>query len=125
VIPGLVAMVKLIFTDAIVAIEADRETEVLQRSRDLSRGRRWRIFFVLVPLMAADLAGSYLILSALHGAAYSRVVIALADSALSVGGQWTTVVVLLMYLGVAVPVTRATASHEARSASGRRAPREP
>ena len=109
VIPGLVAMVRLVFAGAIVAIEADRETEVLARSRALSRGHGWRIFLVLLPLMAADLLGSYLVLSALDQAAYSRVVIAVADSVLSVGGQWTTVAVLLMYLGVVRPAPPAKA----------------
>ena len=103
-IPGLVAMVRLIFTDVIVAIEADRETEVLARSRALSKGHGWRIFLVLLPLMAAGLVGTFLILGAFfQDAAYSRVVMALADSMLSVGGQWTTVAVLLMYLGVVRP----------------------
>jgi hypothetical protein len=100
VIPGVVAMVRLVFTDAIVAIEADRETEVLARSRVLSKGHGWRIFLVLLPLMAASLAGTFLILGAFEEAAYSRVVMAVADSVLSVGGQFTTVAVLLMYLGV-------------------------
>jgi hypothetical protein len=102
-IPGLVAMVRLIFTDVIVAIEADRETEVLARSRALSKGHGWRIFLVLLPLMAAGLVGTFLVLGAFEDAAYSRVVMALADSVLSVGGQWTTVAVLLMYLGVVRP----------------------
>ena len=100
VIPGLVAMVRLVFADVIVAIEADRETEVLARSRVLSKGHAWRIFFVLLPLMAASLVGSFLILGAFEKAADSRVVMAVADSLLSVGGQFTTVAVLLMYLGV-------------------------
>jgi hypothetical protein len=99
-IPGLVAMVRLVFADVIVAIEADRETEVLARSRVLSKGHAWRIFFVLLPLMAASLVGSFLILGAFEKAADSRVVMAVADSLLSVGGQFTTVAVLLMYLGV-------------------------
>jgi uncharacterized membrane protein len=102
-IPGLVAMVRLVFADVIVAIEADRETEVLARSRVLSKGHAWRIFFVLLPLMAASLVGSFLILGAFEKAAYSRVAMAVADSLLSVGGQWTTVAVLLMYLGVVRP----------------------
>jgi hypothetical protein len=106
-IPGLVAMVRLVFTDAIVAIEADRETEVLARSRVLAKGHGWRIFFVLLPLMAASLVGTFLILGAFEDAAYSRVVMALADSVLSVAGQWTTVAVLLMYLGVASPAAPA------------------
>ena len=99
-IPGLVAMVRLVFAGAIVAIEADRETEVLARSRILSRGHGWRIFLVLLPLMAASLVGTFLILGAFEEAGYSRVVMAVADSVLSVGGQFTTVAVLLMYLGV-------------------------
>jgi hypothetical protein len=106
-IPGLVAMVRLVFTDAIVAIEADRETEVLARSRSLSKGHGWRIFFVLLPLMAASLVGTFLILGAFEQAAYSRVAMAVADSVLSVGGQFTTVAVLLMYLGVVSPATPA------------------
>jgi hypothetical protein len=107
VVPGLVAMVRLIFAEAIVAIEADRETEVLARSRILSRGHGWRIFLVLLPLMAASLLGTFLILGAFEQAAYSRLVMAVADSVLSVGGQFTTVAVLLMYLGVLRPAAPA------------------
>jgi len=107
VIPGLVAMVRLIFADAIVAIEADRETEVLARSRVLAKGHGWRIFVVLLPYMVGSLVGSFLVLGAFEEAAHSRVVLALADSVLSVAGQWTTVAVLLMYLGVAKPAAPA------------------
>jgi hypothetical protein len=103
VIPGLVAMVRLIFADVIVAIEADRETEVLARSRVLAKGHGWRIFLVLLPLGVVGLVGSFLVLGACEEAVDSRVVMAVADSVLSVGGQWTTVAVLLMYLGVVRP----------------------
>jgi hypothetical protein len=109
VIPGLVAMVRLVFADVIVAIEADRETEVLARSRILTRGHGWRIFLVLLPLMAASLVGPFLILGAFEEAGYSRVVMAVADSVLSVGGQFTTVAVLLMYVGVVRPAAPAQA----------------
>jgi UPF0716 family protein affecting phage T7 exclusion len=105
VIPGVVAMVKLILTDAIVAIEADRESEALERSRELTEGRRWRIFGVLLPVMVVELAGTFVVLDALGAGTSSRVVIALVDSLLSVGGQWSTVVVLLLYLGI-VPVEK-------------------
>jgi hypothetical protein len=101
VVPGLMAMARLIFTDAIVAIEADREKHVISRSSDLSRGRRWRIFFVLLPMMILDLAGTFLVLGRLEGLMHSRVALALGDSLFSVGGQWNTVIVLLLYLGVA------------------------
>ena len=99
-IPGIVAMVRLVFTDAIVAIEADKVLAVLERSRDLSRGIGWRIFAVLVPVIIVELAGPFLILDAVGGSAAPRPVIAIVDSLLSVGGQWSTVIVLLMYLGV-------------------------
>jgi hypothetical protein len=100
VIPGVVAMVRLIFTDPIVAIEGDRAPAVLERSRDLSRGRGWRIFAVVIPVMLVELAGPFLIFDAIGGSEASRPVIALVDSLLSVGGQWAMVIVLLMYLGV-------------------------
>lgn len=100
VVPGLVAMVRLVFTEAIVAIEADREQHVLSRSSGLSRGHRWRIFFVLLPMMVVDLAGTFLVLGRLEGLTQSRVALALGDSLFSVGGQWTTAIVLLLYLGV-------------------------
>ena len=100
-VPGIVAMVRLIFADPVVAIEADRESDVLSRSRTLSSGRGWRIFGVLAPVMIVELAGTFLILDAIGGTSSSRITIALVDSLLSVGGQWSTVIVLLMYLGVA------------------------
>jgi hypothetical protein len=104
-VPGVVAMVKLIFTDALVAIEADRETDVLQASRVLSQGHRWRIFFVLLPMMILDLAGTFVVLARLQGLTHSRIALALVDSAFSVGGQWTTVIVLLLYLGLVTPIS--------------------
>ncbi len=105
VVPGFVAMVRLIFTDAIVAIEADKVSAILERSRDLSRGIGWRVFAVLVPVMIVELAGPFLILDAVGGSSAPRPVIAIVDSLLSVGGQWSTVIVLLMYLGV-IPAAR-------------------
>jgi hypothetical protein len=54
VIPGVVAMVRLIFAGVVVAVEADLEHEVLRRSTRLARGRRWRIFFVLLPMLILD-----------------------------------------------------------------------
>jgi hypothetical protein len=99
VIPGIVAMVRLIFADVIVAVEADLEDEVLGRSKKLAQGRRWRIFFVLLPLLTLDLAAMFLVLDRVQGVTHSRVAFAIADSVLAVGGQLTTVAVLLMYLG--------------------------
>jgi hypothetical protein len=122
-VPGIMAMVRLTFTDAIVAIEGDRETQVLTRSSVLSQGRRWRIFLVLLPMMALDLAGTVLSFSALQ-AAQSRALFAVADSLLAVIGQWTTVAVLLMYFGLAgperPPAASAKAIRPARSSRTRR-----
>jgi hypothetical protein len=100
VVPGLLAVVKLVFTDVVVAIEGDLETAPLQRSRQLSLGHRWNIFLVLVPLGILDMAGTYLALNALESAASPRVVLALASSLLAVAEHWLTAAVLLMYLGV-------------------------
>jgi hypothetical protein len=99
VIPGIVAMVRLTFVDVIVAVEADLENEVLQRSTKLAQDRRWRIFFVLLPMMILDFAAMFLVLDRVQGATHSRVAFAIADSILAVAGQLTTVATLLMYLG--------------------------
>jgi hypothetical protein len=86
-----------------VAIEGDREAAPLERSRQLSAGHRWNIFFVLFPLGLLDLGGTYLVMNALESAASPRVVLALAGSLLAVAEHWLTAALLLMYLGVAGP----------------------
>ena len=103
-VPGIVAMVRLAFTDPIVAIEADREREVLGRSRALTQGHRWRIFLALLPLWAVELVVTFVVFNALQRYTNSRLLIALVDSLCSVGGQWSTVIVLLMYLGLRPPI---------------------
>jgi len=99
VIPGIAAMVRLIFVDVIVAVEADLEDDVLGRSRALTQGRRWRIFFVLLPLLVLDLAATFLALDRVQVVTHSRAAFAIADSILAVGGHLVTVASLLMYLG--------------------------
>jgi hypothetical protein len=101
VIPGIVAMVRLIFVDVIVAIDADLEHDVLGCSRKLAQGRRWRIFFVLLPMLILDLAAMFLVLDRVQAVTHSRAAFAIADSVLAVGGQLETVAALLMYLGTA------------------------
>jgi len=110
IVPGIVAMVKLIFTDTIVAIEADRESEVLQRSRDLSESRRWRIFLALLPALPLSLAHMY---ATLRAEQYSRWLMVPVDSLFSVLDHWMTVVVLLIYLGLAAPRTTEAAKRKA------------
>ncbi len=111
IVPGIVAMVKLTFAETIVAIEADRESEVLQRSRELSQGRRWRIFLALLPALPLSLAHMYAALRVLQ---YSRWLMVPVDSLFSVVDQWMTVVVLLIYLGLAPP--RATEAARRKAA---------
>jgi hypothetical protein len=110
IVPGIVAMVRLIFTDTIVAIEADRETEVLQRSRDLSEGHRWRIFLALLPALPISVAHIY---ATLRAEQYSRWLMVPVDSLFSVLDHWMTVVVLLIYLGLVAPRVTEAASRKA------------
>lgn len=100
VIPGIITAIDLIFTETIVALEGDLTTGVRERTRALVHGHRWRIFFAMLPLSILGLLGSMLVLRTLEGAANSRVLLALADSLLTLVGQLTTVAVLLIYLGV-------------------------
>ncbi len=108
VIPGIVAMMRLIFTDPIVAIEADRTTEVLQRSRELSAGRGWRIFLVLLPAAAIGVLHMYAGLRALQ---YSRWLMVVVDSVASVADQWMTVAAVLMYVGLVGETRKAALLH--------------
>jgi hypothetical protein len=119
IVPGLVAMVKLVFTDAVVAIEGDRETAPLERSRKLSAGHRWNIFLVLLPLGILDMGGTFLAMNALESAASPRVVLALAGSLLAVAEHWLTAAVLLMYLGVAGPGQAGRPGYEAAATVSR------
>ena len=100
IVPGVIAMIRLMFTDPVIAIEADLSGPPLDRSRALAEGHGWRILFVMLPLALVELVGSYFVLGAFTDPAYSRAAIAIVDSLLSAGGQLSTVVVLLMYLGL-------------------------
>jgi len=102
-IPGIVAFVRLSLVDCIVALEADRERVPLDRSRTLTLGHRWRIFFIVLPLAILDLGLSFVVLNAVEKAAYSRVLLAVADSVLALSSQWMTIAMLLVYLALARP----------------------
>lgn len=100
IVPGVVVMIRLIFADAIVAIEGDRRSDVLQRSRDIVAGHGWRIFKVMVPVGALDLLVFWGIMSVLRDAGLSWALVAAVDCILSIGAQWASIVALLMYLGL-------------------------
>jgi hypothetical protein len=93
IVPGVVAAVRLAFTDVVVGVEGDRTSDVLGRSRKLAKGREWRIFFVLAVLGLVELL-------AWGGALRLRLGMALTDSLLAVLSQWTLTAALLMYLGL-------------------------
>jgi len=99
-VPGIVATVKLALTEVVVVLE-DGEPEPLERSKQLTEGRRWRVFFVIAPLMLLDFGGSIAVLSLLPDVAHSRWMLALSESLLAIVSMWTTVAGLLMYLGLA------------------------
>jgi hypothetical protein len=101
IVPGFFAMVRLAFAPIVAAVEGSREPAILARSAALAQGRRWRIFFVLAPLMILDLVVPFLVLGRVEAATTSRALFALADCALAVTAQLTTVATLLMYLGTA------------------------
>ena len=106
-VPGIVAFVRLAVVDPIVALEADRERDPLNRSRSLTDGHRWRVFGVVLPLGLLDLVTSFAVLNAVEKAAYSRVLLALSDSVLALCAQWMTLALLLVYLAVREPVSDA------------------
>jgi hypothetical protein len=93
IVPGVVAAVRLVFTDVIVAVEADRTGDVLGRSRELSKGHGWRIFLVIAVLGLIDLL-------AWGGVLRLHLGMALTDSLLAVVSQWSLAAALLMYLGI-------------------------
>jgi len=110
IVPGIVAMIKLIFVDTIVAIDADREPEPLQRSRELSQGRRWRILIALLPALPLSLVHMYATLRALQ---YSRWLMVPVDSLFSIVDHWMTAAVLLIYLGLSMPGVTEAAKRKA------------
>lgn len=101
VIPGVVAMVRLFFTDAIVAVEGDRTSEVLVRSRELSAGYGWRVFWTMLTMLPVSVVQMYASLRSLQ---ISRLLFVPVDSLAAVGDLWMTVVSLLIYLGLTAPV---------------------
>ncbi len=106
IVPGLIAMVRLAFVPVVVAVEADRQTAPLERSRELARGRLWPMIAVLLPLGLGDLAANFVLLGRIAGVDEARVIFALAESGLAIVSQLTTVAVLLMYLGCIEPARK-------------------
>ena len=100
VIPGVVAMMRLVFTGVVVAVEGDLESQPLVRSKQLAEGRRWRIFAVMLPMLVLGMLATFVVLDRIQAATHSRAAFAIADSVLAVAAQLDTVAALLMYLGI-------------------------
>ena len=112
-IPGIVAWVRLALTDAIVGIEGDRTSEVLQRSRELTEGHRWRIFLALLPFLPVSLFHMYAGMRVLQ---YSRWLMPPVDSLFSVLDQWMTIAGVLIYLGLIAPPKSVAEKRKRRAA---------
>lgn len=104
IVPGLIMMVRLALVPVIVAIEGDRATRPLERSRELSKGRMWRIVGVLLPLALVDGAANFVLLGRISGVDNARLMFTAAECGLAIVSQLTTVATLLVYLGVVEPV---------------------
>jgi hypothetical protein len=100
IVPGILAMIRLSLTEPVIAVEGAEEAEPLKRSEDLTEGRRGRIFAAFLPLAILSLAAEFLGLKLMALSGYSRLVIALSDTLLSLAGQFGTAMALLIYLGV-------------------------
>ena len=103
IVPGIMAMVRLAFTDTLIAVEGDEVTQPLNHSRQLTQGRRWRIFGVMLPVALLGMVADFVVLERIQAGTHSRVAFALADSFLGIPEQLTTVATLLMYLGTVQP----------------------
>jgi hypothetical protein len=71
------------------------------RSKQLSLGRWWRIFGVMLPMLLLGMLATFVVLDRIQAATHSRTTFAIADSVLAVAAQLATVSALLMYLGMA------------------------
>jgi hypothetical protein len=101
VVPGLMKMTQLIFTQMVVAVEGDDAAWPLERSAEIGAGHRWRIFFVLFPLGVLNLAATFGVLQMVRGPGFGWTAVAALACLEAVAEQLGTVAILLMYLGLA------------------------
>jgi hypothetical protein len=100
IVPGVIALVRLCFVDAIVAIEGDTQDAVLDRSREISDGHGWKIFFAILPAGVLGFLSEWAVFSLMSRFGLSWPVVASLDCVMAVVTQWSTVLALLMYLGL-------------------------
>jgi hypothetical protein len=100
IVPGIIAMIRLILTEPIVAIEGPGPPDPLRRSRELTEGRVWRVALALAPLVPIGIVQMYAVFRSLQ---ISPFLMAAVDSVLTILDQWGAAAALLIYLGVAPP----------------------
>ncbi len=119
IIPGIIATLRLFLTEAIVVLEGAATPDALARSRDLTRGRLWRVALALCPLVPIGAAHLYATFRSLEASPFAM---AAVDSVFTVFDQWGVAAALLIYLSVApsAGVKSAPASPKASPGSPRR-----
>ncbi len=99
IIPGVVLAIWFVFVDAIVGVEGDRQRHVLARSRILTEGHRWMIFFagciLFLFLLLVGVIGCIPFVLVDHW-----ITSAVADISMVVGGQIFVVTFLMAYLSI-------------------------
>ena len=100
VVPGVIAAVRLAFVEQVVALEPDQRSTVLARSREIAAGHGWKIFFCCVPAVVVGFLSEYLLFSLMEKLGLSWTVAAFVDCGLALAGQWSTVLVTLLYLAL-------------------------
>jgi hypothetical protein len=92
---------------------------VLARSREISAGNGWKIFFTGLPAVAMGFLNEWLLFSLMERLGLSWMLAAAIDCVMAIVGQWTTILLTLMYLAL---VTDASPMPRSRMAKVRRAP---
>src|SRR5690349_8740424 len=100
VVPGVIAAVRLAFVEQIVALEPDNRAVVLARSREIAAGHGWKIFFTCIPAAVVGFLSEWLLFSLMDKLGLSWTVAAFVDCGLALAGQWSTVLLTLMYLAL-------------------------
>jgi hypothetical protein len=100
VVPGVIAAVRLCFVEQVVALEPQSRLEALARSREITKGHGWKIFFAFLPAAAVGFLTEWLLFSLMERLGLSWTVAAFIDSGLALASQWSTVLFTLMYLAL-------------------------
>ena len=100
IVPGIIAMVRLCFVEEIVALEPETRTGVLDRSREITEGHGRKIFLACLPAALLSFLCEWLLFSLMARLGLSWFTAATLDCVMAVAAQWTTVLLLLMYLSL-------------------------